>query len=150
MRIVGAHHTGLSVADLERSLEFYVDMLGCDVLWRREETPPWLQEIVGFPGCVVKRAQLRIPGGGHVLELLEYATPRGAAVDTHTNNPGTAHLCLLVEDLEEAYAALRARGARFRSPPVRIADGPSRGGLALYLLDPDGIAVELFQPPRPG
>ena len=36
MRIVGAHHTGYTVSDLERSLRFYVGLLGCELLWRRE------------------------------------------------------------------------------------------------------------------
>ena len=35
----------------------------------------------------------------------------------------------------------------FVSPPVEVDTGINRGGLALYLRDPDGITVELFQPP---
>ena len=147
--VVGAHHTGFSVSSLDRSLAFYVDLLGCEVLWRREITPRWFQEIVGVPDCLVKRAQLRIPGSGHVLELLEYATPRGTAVDSAPNNPGVPHLCLLVDDLVAAHRELQARGVRFRSRPVPITDGAGAGGQALYLLDPDGIIVELYQPPRP-
>jgi catechol 2,3-dioxygenase-like lactoylglutathione lyase family enzyme len=149
MKVVGAHHTGFSVSNLERSLAFYVDLLGCQVLWQREITPGWFQEVVAVPGCLVKRAQLRIPGSEHVLELMEYATPRGVAVDSQPNNPGVPHLCLLVDDLGVTHQELQARGVRFRSPPVPITDGAGAGGQALYLIDPDGIIVELYQPPRP-
>ena len=46
------------------------------------------------------------------------------------------------------YASLLERGVTsFVSPPVEVDTGVNRGGLALYLRDPDGITVELFQPP---
>jgi hypothetical protein len=35
----------------------------------------------------------------------------------------------------------------FVSPPVEVDTGINRGGFGLYLKDPDGITVELFQPP---
>ena len=47
-----------------------------------------------------------------------------------------------------AYEELKARGVEFRSPPVEITAGANQGGWGVYLLDPDGITVELFQ--RPG
>ena len=44
---------------------------------------------------------------------------------------------------------LRAAGVvSFVSPPVVVDTGVNAGGCALYLHDPDGIPVELFQPPR--
>ena len=49
--------------------------------------------------------------------------------------------CSLYEDLV-------AQGVTsFVSAPVEVDTGINRGGLALYLRDPDGITVELFQPP---
>jgi catechol 2,3-dioxygenase-like lactoylglutathione lyase family enzyme len=63
------------------------------------------------------------------------------------NNPGSAHLCLFVEDLPNACRELAAQGVRFRSEPVYLDEGPNTGGWAVYMLDPDGITIELFQPP---
>ena len=60
---------------------------------------------------------------------------------------GASHLCFVVDDLAEVYAGLRERGVEsFVSPPVEVDTGVNRGGAALYLRDPDGITVELFQP----
>jgi catechol 2,3-dioxygenase-like lactoylglutathione lyase family enzyme len=148
MKITGVYHTSYTVSNLERSLEFYAGLLGCEVLWQREITNQYFREIVGFPDCVVKAAHLRIPGSAHVLELFEYVTPRGTPADVRTNNPGSSHLSLYVEDLPAAYEELQARGIRFRSPPVAIDAGVNKGGYALYMFDPDGISVELFQPPK--
>jgi len=149
MRVTGADHTSFTVSNLDRSLEFYADLLGCELLGKRDITSQYFRDIVGFPDCVVRAAWLRIPGSDHQLELFEYVKPRGIAADTRTNNPGSSHIAFYVDDLHAAYEELRAKGVRFRSPPVYIDAGASRGGYALYMLDPDGITVELYEPPKP-
>lgn len=147
MGITGTHHTSFTVSNLERSLEFYTGLLGCQVLWRREIEEPYFREIVGLPQCRVRAAHLRIPGSPHILELFEYVAPRGAAADVRTNNPGSAHLALVVDDLPALHCELASKGVRFRSDPIMIDAGANKGGCSVYVLDPDGITVELFQPP---
>ena len=147
MKITGAHHTSFTVSDIERSLEFYAGLLGCQVLWRRDIEEQYFRDIVGFPECRVKAAHLRLPGTAHILELFEYITPRGAPADVRTNNPGSAHIALLVDDLPALYTALASKGVRFRSAPIMVDAGANRGGRSVYALDPDGITIELFQPP---
>ena len=148
MRITGVDNTSFSVSNLERSVEFYIGVLGCQVIWQREITDQYFRDIVGFPQAVVKAAHLRLPGSTHKLELFEYVQPRGGAGELHPNDLGNAHLSFLVEDLTASYEELQGRGIRFRSPPVLIDHGANAGGYALYLLDPDGINVELFQPAK--
>jgi lactoylglutathione lyase len=58
---------------------------------------------------------------------------------------GAAHLCLLVDDIHAEVRRLRAAGARFVSEPQYFGEGPDAGSWAVYLLDPDGITVELAQ-----
>jgi catechol 2,3-dioxygenase-like lactoylglutathione lyase family enzyme len=145
VKILGIDHTSYTVSSLERALRFYVDVLGFEVRWQREIANQYFRDIVGFPDCVVKAAHLRVPNSTHTLELFEYVTPRGAAADVRTNNPGSSHISLYVDDLQTAYAELRAKGVRFRSPPVAIDTGANRGAWAVYALDPDGITVELLQ-----
>ena len=147
MPITGSHHTSFTVLNLERSLAFYAGLLGFEILWRREIDEKYFRDIVGFPECRVRAAHLRIPGSRHVLELFEYVAPRGAPADVRTNNPGSAHLALLVDDLAAQYSELISKGVRFRSAPVMIDAGTNKGGSSVYILDPDGITVELFQPP---
>jgi catechol 2,3-dioxygenase-like lactoylglutathione lyase family enzyme len=148
MKITGTDHTSFTVADLDRSLTFYRDMLGMEVLWIRPHiTAKYWRDVVGFPDAVVRGAYLAIPGTTHRLELYEYMHPRGAAADVRTNNPGSAHLCLLVDDVRAFHAALSAQGVIFRSPPIDLNEGPNAGGVALYMLDPDGVTIELFQLP---
>jgi catechol 2,3-dioxygenase-like lactoylglutathione lyase family enzyme len=144
--IIGAHHTSFTVSDLERSLEFYVGLLECEVLWRREIGEKYFRDIVGFQDCRVRAAHLRIPGSPHILELFEYVTPQGTPGDLQTNNPGSAHIALLVDDLPAHYNKLSSKGVRFRSTPIMIDTGVNKGGSSVYMIDPDGITIELFQP----
>jgi catechol 2,3-dioxygenase-like lactoylglutathione lyase family enzyme len=149
MRVIGAYHTSFTVSNIERSLEFYQGLLGCEVLWRREIDEEYFRRIVGFPDSRVRAAHLRIPGSAHILEIFEYISPRGVPADVRTNNPGSSHLALFVDDLAAMYDELVSKGVRFRSAPVMIDAGANRGGRSVYMLDPDGMTVELFQSPRP-
>lgn len=145
--IIGAHHTSFTVANLERSLEFFRERLALEVVGTREIGDDYFGRIVGLPGCRVKAALLRIPGSGHHVELFEYLTPAGQAKELRPCDPGSAHLALLVDDLPALYEQLRADGVNFVSAPVRIAAGPNASGYGVYLRDPNGILIELFQPP---
>lgn len=146
--IVGTHHTSFTVANLERSLEFFRDRLALEVVVTREIGDAYFGRIVGLPGCRVKAALLRIPGSEHHVELFEYLTPSGQPQELRPCDPGSAHLALVVEELPALYERLRADGVTFVSAPVPIAAGPNTGGYGVYLRDPNGILIELFQPPR--
>jgi catechol 2,3-dioxygenase-like lactoylglutathione lyase family enzyme len=146
--IVGAHHTSFTVEHIDRSIEFLRDQLGLELLYRRQVSDEYFARIVGIPGCVVVAALLRIQGTSHHVELFEYQVPRGVAVHPRPCDPGSSHLSLLVDDLPAMHERLRAAGVRFVSAPVLIAAGPNRGGYGVYLRDPNGILIELFQLPR--
>ena len=82
------HHTGYTVSDLERSVAFYRDLLGCEVIAEQEKQGGYLAAIVGYPDAHVRMAHLRLPGADHVLELFQYLTPAGAAADVEPKNVG--------------------------------------------------------------
>jgi catechol 2,3-dioxygenase-like lactoylglutathione lyase family enzyme len=142
------HHTGYTISSLDRSVAFYRDFLGCDVIATHEKEGGYLAAIVGYPDAHVRMAHLRVPGGEHVIELFEYLAPDGHKTDVEPRNVGSSHLCFVVDDLPRLYDRLRESGVdSFVSPPIEVDTGINRGGFALYLKDPDGITVELFQPP---
>lgn len=145
MTVVGAWHTGFQVADLDRSLGFYRDLLGLEQIWRRTVTDAYIGTLVGYPGLELHQALLRIPGTDHTLELLDYRNVERAPVDTRTANPGTAHICLVVQGLAGLYGRLSDAGVTFVSPPVVPTIGPNEGRLVAYMCDWDGIRVELLQ-----
>jgi len=147
--IIGAHHTSFTVADLDRSLTFFCDRLGLEVVFTREVGDAYFGRIVGLPGCRVKAALLRIPGSAHHVELFQYLTPPGEPCEPRPCDPGSVHLSLLADDLPALCARLKSEGVSFVGAPVLIDAGPNTGGYGVYLRDPNGILIELFQPPRP-
>lgn len=145
MTILGAWHTGFQVADLDRSLTFYRDLLGFEEIWKRVVTDEYIGRLVGYPGLELRQAMLRIPGTAHQLELLDYRNVEREPIDPRTANPGTAHICLIVEDLSELYNRLLGSSVEFLSAPLTPTSGPNRGRLVAYMCDWDGIRVELLQ-----
>jgi lactoylglutathione lyase len=149
VRVSGTHHTGFTVASVERSLAFYRELLGMEVVGEQLGTAEYLGRVTGFPGVRLKLAFLRAPGDDHILELIEYASHPGEPTPRETNRPGNGHLCLLVDDVSAAYRELAEKGVQFISPgPVLVTEGVNRGARVAYLRDPDGFTLELFQPPN--
>ena len=142
------HHTGFTVSDLDRSVAFYRDLLGCEVIATQEKDGGYLAAIVGYPDAHVRMAHLRVPDSEHVIELFEYVSPAGDRADVQPPNVGASHLCFIVADLQAVYKDLLEQGVTsFVSPPIEVDTGINSGGFGIYLRDPDGITVEIFQPP---
>ncbi len=147
MKVESLYHVGFTVSDIERSIEFYRDMLGMTLYRRQQGTAEYLATITGFPGVRLEVALLKTPDGSGMLELLQYASHPAPPTDRDTNRPGNGHLCFKVSNIQEACEELRQRGVRLISEPAEITAGIHKGAYGVYLRDPDGFTVELYQPP---
>ncbi len=146
--IVGHHHTGIQVTDLDASLEFYSDLLGLELVLRWNRQAPYIEEFSGYPGVDMHGAILRLPNSDSILEILEYRNVERQAIDPATANPGTAHLAFRVDDCDSLYETLTSMGVGSVSRPVTPTIGPNKGGRTVMMLDPDGFRIELMQPPQ--
>ena len=142
-RVTGLNHCGIQVADLERSVAFYEQLLGVRAELRWTKDSQTVQDLAGYPGLEVLGAAMRIPQSDVIFEILEYRNVDRTPVDPATANPGTSHVCFYVDDLQSLYARLLALGVEFISPPLVATSAPDRR--VVYLIDPDGIRVELLQ-----
>lgn len=144
-RTVAFGHTGLQVADLARSVAYYRDIIGLRLLEEGVRDDAYLRTVTGYPGVTLAIAVLAEPASGTLLELLEYRGTAGTPVDPATANPGTAHVCFQVDDVDAIHARALAAGHAAVNPPVEPTAGRWTGGRSVYLIDPDGIRVELVQ-----
>lgn len=150
MRLRRTDHTGFTVANLDRSISFYRDVLGLSLISQQVGTAEYLSTVTGFPGVQIKLAFLQVDGDDHILELLEYVSHPGETTPRDTNRPGNGHLCFVVDDVVACYEELRVKGVHFVSSPVEITAGVHRGAKVVYLRDPDGFTLEFSQaPPSP-
>lgn len=149
--ITGFHHFSIACADADRSIAFYRDNFGMEVVSDRTVEPGgFVERVTGVAGSRVRIVHLR--GHGFNFELLEYREPRGEQRAREPNHVGAAHLCFVVDDADAMCADLAAKGVRVRSRdgrPQAVEGGPNDGGKCVYLEDPDGNPVELVQLVRP-
>src|SRR5205809_3541072 len=146
-RIIAADHTGITVSNLERSLEFWQNVLGFEFSHRAHQTGGMASEITGVAGAEIKLAVVKTPGG-HKIELLEYLAPADRKhVDLRPCDVGSVHLALLVDDLDAVLSAIAASGWKAAGKPQTLNTGPNAGKRVIYVRDPDGTIIEFMQPP---
>jgi catechol 2,3-dioxygenase-like lactoylglutathione lyase family enzyme len=149
VRFTRLDHVGFSVSDLDHSIEWYTFLLEQPPFARKLLDVEYVSRVVGYPELILDAALWELPGRVN-LELLEYKQPRVERVDMETYNAGNAHLCLIVDDLQQEFDRLSGRAAFRHSDPVDIPVGHFAGGRSCYLRDPDGISIELVQYPPGG
>jgi len=132
IRIAEIDHVVLRVIDIDAMQRFYCDVLGCCEERRQDEI-----------GLVQLRA------GSSLIDLVpvdgKLGRHGGAAPGSEGHNMD--HLCLRVEDYDEAaiLAHLKAHGARIGELGSRY--GAHGEGPSIYLYDPQGNMIELKGPP---
>ncbi len=125
MRIL---HTMLRVGDLEKSLDFYCNVLGMNLIRRKD-----------------------YPSGEFTLAFVGYGREDEGSVIELTHNWGTksynlgdgfGHIALGVEDIYAACQNIRDRGGKIVREP-----GPMKHGTTeiAFVEDPDGYKIELIQ-----
>lgn len=144
-------HFSFTISDIERSIAWYRDVLGLELVHRQRGDNAYTRTLVGMPDAVIEAAQFRVPGvqprlSTHMLELVAYESPPGERPSLATNDVGVAHLAFIVADVRAEHARLSAQGVVFRNAPVEITEGANAGGAACYFQDPDGITLELLEP----
>src|SRR5437868_5845712 len=140
--IKGLHHAGISVRDLDRSIEFYCGLLGMELLAQDAFGGQAMDRITRLTGARGRGAMLR--AGGQQVELFEFAVPAPKLQDSARPvcDHGISHVCIEVNDLPAEYERLKASGVEFHCAPQHFGDMQ-----ATYARDPDGNVVELLQIP---
>ena len=139
-------HTGFTVANIERSLVFWQDVLGFKLSHRAHHTGDLASKVTGVPGAEISIAVLKSPG--HRIELLEYhAPPDRKRVDLRPCDVGSVHVALTVDNLDAVLSAIAASGWKAAGKPQILKTGPNAGKRVVYVRDPDGTTIEFMQPP---
>lgn len=150
-RVTGFFHASVTVRDMETALRFYRDALGFDLISLGPTGGPEASQIWNFdvaPGQA-KVAFLRVPDSDVMVELFEFSGIEQHSASARPCDYGGGHFCVYVDDAAAVHKRAVTHGFSSRSGgPVTISRGPHAGAKAVYLIDPDGYHVELYQ--RPG
>lgn len=145
--ITGFFHGGITVKDMDKSLAFYRDGLELEVEFDVINGADYLRNVLALPFSEIRIVYLRIPNSGFV-ELLEYRGMERQPASSRPSDYGAGHLCLYVDNIDALVARMHGLGYRSRSKgAVDVVAGPNIGAKVVYLIDPDGYCIELFQKP---
>ena len=131
----GLDHVAIAVRDLEKAIATYRDAFGLE-LTHREEVEE--QQV---------KAAIFGRGMGRVELICPTVQDSGVARFIEKRGEGLHHICIEVEDIEAAMAALRASGA----PLIDDQPKPGAGGARVAFVHPKGtggVLVELRQGPK--
>ena len=122
-------HTMLRVGNLQRSIDFYTQVLGMQLL-RTSENPQY-QYSLAFLGF----------GGGNPAQA-ELELTYNWGTDHYDLGTAYGHIALGVPDAYAACEKIRAAGGQITREP-----GPVKGGSSViaFVTDPDGYKIELIQ-----
>ena len=125
-------HTMLRVGDLQRSIDFYTQVLGMDLL-RTTRRPEQQYDLafVGYGGN---------PGQAEIELTYNYG------VDRYELGTAYGHIAIGVADVAATCATLRDRAAALGGAITRE-PGPVKGGSTViaFITDPDGYKIELIE-----
>jgi glyoxylase I family protein len=140
------HHTAICVSDIERSLGFYRDMLGMKVVIDSRISGPEVDQILALDGADARRVY--VAGYGGRIELFKFDSPQGKPFpeDFKVCDVGLTHIAFEVENIQELYEELSAKGIKFHNPPLPV----QNRGMVCYLRDPDGVVLEFIELFTPG
>ena len=125
-------HTMLRVGDLQRSIDFYTQVLGMDLL-RTTQRPDQHYDLafVGYGGN---------PGQAEIELTYNYG------VAHYDLGSAFGHVAIGVPDVTATCTALRSRASALGGAVTRE-PGPVKGGTTMiaFVTDPDGYKIELIE-----
>ncbi|MDQ8043907.1 MAG: VOC family protein [Solirubrobacteraceae bacterium] len=143
-RITGFFHAGVTVKDMETSLRFYRDGLGLEIVEERD-TSGTAWDVWNLQGDYTKVRFLAVPNTDVIIELFEFVGLERHSASARPCDYGAGHFCLYTDDTAAVYARMQALGFGGRSDVITLTSGPHAGRKIVYLIDPDGYHVEIYE-----
>lgn len=148
--IRGVDAVGMTVADMDHSVEFYSKVLRFEKVSDVEVTGSEYEHLVGLFGVRMRVVRMKL--GEEFIELTEYLAPRGRPIpeDSRSNDRWFQHIAIITSDMDRAYQWLRQNKVEHASSgPQRLPDWNKKAGgiRAFYFKDPDRHVLEILQFP---
>lgn len=150
--VIGVHHIGVSVPDLDKAREFYLGILGAveEVAPLSWADNPFIDQVVGLEGSAARQFFCRL--GNMQIEVFEYSAPRQSPQDPcrGVNEYGYTHMALEVEDVAAVHQRIVSAGLPVHTPPALEAitvdeHGNKHGYAGTYCRDFFGNVFEILE-----
>jgi catechol 2,3-dioxygenase-like lactoylglutathione lyase family enzyme len=148
--IEGIHHVSFTVTDIDRTVQFYRDLVGLSLRSRTRNSYDGLgTALFGSKwGLDQRMADLEIAVmclGENTVEFIEYLDPKTQPYHKNPSVAGSGHLAFCVKDIEAVTERLGLNGVEFHSSINTFRETDKPEWKWCYFRDPDGICVELVE-----
>ena len=139
---------GFTVSNMDRSIDFYRDVLTFNQVSDVEVDGPEYDQLWGIFGVRARVVMLQL--GEQQLELTQFISPpdlRPIPMPSYSHDLWFQHCAIVVRDMEAAWAQLRKHHVRQISPrpqTIPASNPPAAGIKAIKFRDPDGHNLELL------
>ena len=142
---------GITVSDMEKSIQFYHDVLDFKKISDQELYGEAYEQLQGIFGLRMRVVRMQL--GDEEIELTDYLTGGGRSIPENmmSNDLAFQHIAIVVNDMDKAYAALRKHMVMHVStgPQTIPASNIAAAGVkAFYFHDPDRHNLELIYFPK--
>lgn len=127
MKLNKVNHIAIIASDIEKSIAFYVDVLGFTIIRKvyREDRDSWKVDLA--------------LNDHYLIELFTF--PNAPRRLSYPEALGLRHLAFSVDDIEASIAELKSKG--IETECIRI--DPYTGYKCVFFADPDGLPIELVE-----
>src|SRR3989344_967420 len=139
--IKAIRHTGIVVSDLDKSLHFYRDLLGFEIVKDKLESGNYIDSVLSLKNASVRTIKMKAPDG-NLIELLYFKSHPKKPENTYITGLGCSHIAFTVDNVEKEYKRLLGEGIKFNSSPEASPDGYAK---VVFCRDPKGAWIELVE-----
>ncbi len=147
-RVKAVASIGMTVSDMDRSVEFYSEALSFKKLSDVELEGAEYEQLMGVFGLRIRVVRMQL--GDQFIELIQYIAPsdgKPIPIDSHSNDLWFQHFAIVVSDMDKAYEHMRKYKIRqISTSPQTLPESnkPAAGIRAFKFKDPDGHPLELL------
>ena len=136
---------GLTIADREKTLKFYHDLLGFDLTGKPDfSDDPLIADMVGAPHSQSREMVGNIPGTKALMAFYDYKGVARTPFHLRVTDPGAPAVALRVKDLDGLLQRMRAAGVKVTSLRGEVVQfTPAIRNI--FVEDPNGLNIELFE-----
>jgi len=141
MKIKNFRHVGIVTTNLQKSLQFYQNILGLKKIKTINENQKLMNKVLGLKKCNLKTVKLGL-NKKIFLELLYFKNLNQKKKYIKIFNPGLTHFSITVKNIDKLYYDLKIKNIKFISEPSFSNDSKVK---LVFCKSPENIFIELVE-----
>jgi len=142
--ISGIRHTGITVQNLNKSINFFTKYLGFKIKKKMNESGKYIDSMLMLKKVLVTTVKLEAKNGTMVelLKFKNYKNKKERNWNRKIYSTGITHIALTVKNLDKTYIFLKRKKIKFNAPPQDSPDGYAK---VTFCRGPENLWVELTE-----